>query len=175
VLIYDHTLVLISSRTLFCVYPSKEFLSKFLSSKSPFKICFSGLVRLTARSTAGRAELLCRSTGRSTDMHPCACVHIGRPTSRPRAMQCSLFFLGRPDRSTDRENSLSVWDFGRPARSTAFPTVENPTVGGRPARSTDSNQNLLTDSNSYFSDLIFVGISPNESLGLFNPVFIPYK
>ena len=159
VLIYNHTLVLISPRTIFCVYPSKEFLSKFLSSKSPFKICYSGPVQSTARSTAGRAELLCRST----DMHHCACVHIGRPT------------LGRPARSTDREWSLFVWDFGRPAQSTAFPTVGNPTVGGRPAQSTDSSQNFLTVSNSYFSDLSCVGFPPNDSLDPCNPVFIPYK
>ena len=150
VLIYDHTLVFISPRTLFCIYQSKEFLWKFLSSKSPFKNLTFGLVRSTTRSTVGRAELLYRSTGRSTDMHHCACVHFGRPTGRPRTRAMLSVFLGRPDRSTDRENSLSVWDFGRPARST------------------DSSQNLLTDSNSYFFWFDFLlGSSPTNLLAFF--------
>ena len=37
VLIYDHTLVLISPKTLFCIYPSKEFLSKISIFKKPFE------------------------------------------------------------------------------------------------------------------------------------------
>ena len=130
-LIYDHTLVIPSPRTLFCIYPSKEFLFK-----KPFQKSVFGLVRSTARSTAGRAELLCRSTRRSTDMHHCACVNIGRPTGRPRSRAVLSIFLGRPDRSTDRENSLSVWA----SRSTDFPTVGNPTVSDRPDRSTGSRK-----------------------------------
>ena len=77
VLIYDHNLVFPSPRTLFCIYPSKENLSEKLKTSKFSKTVIFGLVRSTARSTAGRAELLYRSTGRSTDMHKCACVHIG--------------------------------------------------------------------------------------------------
>ena len=144
VLIYDHTLVLISHRTLFCIYSSKEFLSKISIFKSPLKNQFFGL----ARSTAGRAELLCRSTGRSTDMHQLCMCHFGRPTGRPGA-RAVLSVFSRSTRPVDRLRELTLClGLGRPSRSTAFPTVGNPTVGGRPARSTDSSQNLLTDSNS---------------------------
>ena len=163
-LIYDHTLVLISPRTLFCIHPSKEFLSKISIFKKPLKNLFLGLVRSTARSTAGRAELLCRSTGQSIDMHLCACVHIGRPTGRPRS-RAVLSVFPRSTGPVNRQRELTLGlGFGGPAWSTAFPTVGNPTVGGRPSRSTDSSQSLLTDSNGYFLIWFLLGSPPTNLL-----------
>ena len=95
-------MIFLSHRTLFCIYPFKENLLEKLKTLKFFKTVIFGLVR----STAGRAELLCRSTGRSTDMHQCAlCTSVdrpGRPSERAELSVCS----GRPARSTDSRQSL---------------------------------------------------------------------
>ena len=101
---------------LYFVYTNlKNFYQKNLDFKKFSKNLTFGLVRSTARSTAGRAELLCRSTGRSTDMYHCACVHIGRPTGRPRARAVLSVFPSRPSRSTDREYNSLFGFHGRPS------------------------------------------------------------
>ena len=91
------------------------------------------LCRSTGRQTAGRAKLLYRSTGRSTDMHQSAVVHFGRPAGRPEARAVPSVCSGRPARSTDREFHSLFGIHGRPSGLPLFPTVGNPTAGGRPA------------------------------------------
>ena len=79
----------------------KEILSENFRLQKAFQNLSFGLVRSTARSTAGRAELLCRLIGWSTDMHQCACVHIGRlsrSTGRRSRALCLFWSTGPIDR-----------------------------------------------------------------------------
>ena len=116
VLIYDHTLALQISRTLFCIYLSKENLLEKYWFQKDFQKQVLALSRSTGWSTAGRAKLLCRSTGRSTDMHQVqTCTSVDRLQE-----QCSLFGL------VDRQRvslsvKLSVWEPRSTVQSTAFP------------------------------------------------------
>ena len=75
--------------------------------------------------------------------------------------------------SIERQSSFALPAVDHPVD--LFPNVENPTVGGRMARSTGSRQSLLTGYQRLYPVLFFVGVSPNESIGFSNPVFIPYK
>ena len=68
-LILDHTLDTYDHRTLFCVLKSKySFLEKD-RLQNDFQNMFLALDRSIDRSTVDRAELLCQSTERATDMH----------------------------------------------------------------------------------------------------------
>ena len=104
VLIYDHTLVLISPRTLFCIYLSKEVLSEEFRLQKVFKNLTFALVWSTERSTAGRAELLCRSTV-SVNRHAPLCMCAHRSTESKSSALC-FSSVDRTGRPTERTHSL---------------------------------------------------------------------
>ena len=129
------------------------------------------LSRSTVWSTAGRAKLLCRLTGRSTDMHQFANVHIGRPawsTGRKSRALCLFRSTGPVDRQRVFTLCLGT-SVDRPVDR--FPN-------GRKSdrwRSTGSRKICYTGCQQLYSVLFFVGTSPNGSIGFSNLVFIPYK
>ena len=127
VLIYDHTLLAQRLRTLFCFYKLKEILLEKIWLQNIFKILFLVLSRSTDCSAAGRAELLCRSTGRSTDVHQSE--RALRKTDRSTGSKSSALCFSRSTGSVDRQRVFTLcWDQWSTVRSTAFPTVGNPTA-----------------------------------------------
>ena len=131
-LIYDHTLLPQSPRTLFCIYLSKENL---LEKDCFWKISKDLFLLLTGRP-CGRplAEQNCsvgRPSGRPTctKVHACTSVdRAGRPAARAVLSVCS----GRPAQLTDREFYSLFGNYGWSSGRPLFSMVRNSTVGGRP-------------------------------------------
>ena len=93
------------------------------------------------------------------------CTSVNRPVNREQCL-CSLFFPGRPDRSTDRETcslvGTSVDRFGRPASQ--WSKIRLLTVD-RPVDRQQSD--FLTDSQQlYFLTQFLLGFSPTTLLTL---------
>ena len=122
------------------------------------------------RSTGPVDRILSR-LGRSTDSvdrlgRPClvsrACtfcarLSVDRPVGRLKAA-CSLFFAGRPRRSTDSSKCFSLWrPVNRPV-DWVQRLVANRTAG-RPVWSTDSRLQPPTTSFWFFGDLIGIWVS----------------
>ena len=116
-----------SPKTLFCIYPSKENLSKNLTLQKVFQNCNLAL----SGRPHGRplAEQNC-SVGRSGGRPTCTnvyCAHRSTVLVDRQKEQSSLFV------PVDRQRVVTIClGLRSTARSTAFPTVKNLTVGGRP-------------------------------------------
>ena len=158
-LIYDHTLIFISLKLHFVYSQIQINLPKISICKIAFgKSCF-GLVWLTARSTAGRAELHCRSpwVGRPT----CTIVHVCTSVDREQ-LQCSLFFPGWRDWSTDRETySLVGTAVGRPDRPGSQRSEIRPLMVDRPDRPASVRKFWQTPT-AIFLKLVFYWVSPQR-------------
>ena len=152
------------------LYFVSAHLKKIYRKNSDFKkisiMCFWPCpVDRTVDRSQSRTAL---SVDRAVDRHAPMCMCAHRSTGRKSRALC----LFRSTGSVDRQRVFTLC-LGTPVDR--FPKVGNPTVGRRPARSTDSRQCLLTSCQRLYFSLSFVGASPNESIGLSNPVFIPYK
>ena len=139
VLTYDHTPVIYSPRTLFCIYLSKNFYWKNIDFKKIFKI---RLLTLSGRPH-GRplAEQNCsvgRPGGRLTCTNVHVCTLVDRP-GRPEARAVLSVFSGRPTRSTDKEYHSLFWlQVDRPVDR--FPNGRKSDHWRSTARSTDSRE-----------------------------------
>jgi len=98
---------------------------KKIDFKMIFKMCFWPFIgRPTDRLTIDRAELLCRSTEWSTDIHKISLSALCTLWSTVRSFDCESFALSwaRSTDSVDRQRALlSGWDKQSIDRSTAIP------------------------------------------------------
>ena len=123
--------------------------------------------RSTDRSTIGRAELLCRSTERSTDMHQSALCTI-------HSSDCKRFALSwiRSTAPVDRQRALlPSWEKRSTDRSTAI-------ANGRKSnrwRSTGRRISFKFFPNGYILFYLFLGLFSTTLLGFSPHIFIPYK
>ena len=160
-----------SPRILFCIYPFKENLPKNLTLQkaiqNPVFLALSGRPLAEQNCSVGRPG----SRPTCTNVY---CTHRSTVPVDRQIEQSSLFVpVDRPDRPTESvtlclglRSTGPVDHFPNGRKSDRWRSTGP--VDRQQPESADRFQRL------YFC-LSFVGASPNEYFGLFNPVFIPYK